>query len=83
MRERNKARLCLQYLVEMKAFDVGSARHLVDEIDPYVREKGNFPRLATIKIDHYFHDRRGNLPTLRRELIASVRGDGRYFLRVG
>ncbi len=83
LRERNKARLCLQYLVEMKAFDVGSARHLVDEIDPYVREKGNFPRLATIKIDHYFHDRRGNLPTLRRELIASVRGDGRYFLRVG
>ena len=82
LRERNKARFCLQYLVENKAFDASSARRLVDEIDPYVREKGNFPRLATIKIDHYFNDRKGNLPMLRREVIASVRGDGRYFLRV-
>ncbi|MCX6915843.1 MAG: hypothetical protein NT167_22820 [Verrucomicrobia bacterium] len=82
LRERIKARLCLQYLVEMKAFDASSARSLVDEIDPYVREKGNFPRSATIKIDDYFNDRAGRLQVLRRELIASVRGDGRYFLKV-
>lgn len=82
LRERSKARLCLQYLVEKKAFDTNSARRLVDEIDPYVREKGDFPRLASIKIDDYFNDRAGKLQILRRELIASVRGDGRYFLKV-
>jgi hypothetical protein len=82
LRERSKARLCIQYLVENTAFDAKAARRLVDEIDPYVREKGDFPRLATIKIDDYFNDRAGKLQVLRRELIASVWGDGRYFLKV-
>ena len=82
LRERSKARLCLQYLVEKKAFDASSARHLVDEIDPYVRERGKFPRAAEIKIGHYFNDRRGKLRRLRRELIASAGRNGCYFLRV-
>jgi hypothetical protein len=82
LRERVKAQLCLQCLVEGKAIDASSALSLVDVIDPYVREKGDFPRLATIKIDDYFNDRAGKLQILRRELIASVRGDGRYFLKV-
>ena len=82
LRERGKARLCLQYLVEKKAFDASSARHLVDEIDPYVRERGKFPRAAEIKIGHYFNDRRGKLRRLRRELIASAGRNGCYFLRV-
>jgi hypothetical protein len=82
LRERSKARFCLQYLVENGAFDASSARHLVDEIDPYVREKGNFPRAAEIKIGHYFNDRTGTLRRLRNELIASTGRDGCYFLRV-
>ena len=82
LRSRDRARLCLEYLVEKKAFDASSARHLVDEIDPYVRERGKFPRAAEIKIGHYFSDRRGNLPRLRRELIASAGRNGCYFLRV-
>jgi hypothetical protein len=83
LRERAKARLCLQYLVEREAFDTRSARHLVDEIDPYVRMEGDFPPAADIKIDHYFNDRSGKLPRLRRELVASAGRNGRYFLRVG
>jgi hypothetical protein len=82
LRSRDKARLCLEYLVRKKAFDSGSARNLVDEIDPYVREKGNFPRAAEIKIDDYFRDRAGKLQVLRRELIASAGRSGCYFLRV-
>jgi hypothetical protein len=82
LRSRDKARLCLQYLVEQKAFDAGSARHLVDEIDLYVREMGNFPRAADIRVDDYFRDRDGKLQVLRRELIASAGRSGCYFLRV-
>jgi hypothetical protein len=72
----------LAYLVENKAFDAKSARHLVDEIDPYVRKEGDFPRLADIKVDDYFNDRSGKLGELRRGLIASGGRNGRYFLRV-
>ena len=82
LRTRTKARLCLQFLVEQEAFDAGSARHLVDEIDPYVRAHGNFPRAADIQIKHYFNDRTGMLSKLRRELVRSAGRDGRYFLKV-
>ena len=82
LRERTKARLCLQYLVEMRAFDSSSARHLLDEIDPYVRKEGDFLPAARIKIDHYFNDRTKKLPRLRRDLIASAGRNGRYFLNV-
>ncbi len=69
LRERKKARLCIQYLVENGAFDASSARHLKDEIDPYVRRQGNFLPAADIKIDHYFNDPKGKLLKLRRDLI--------------
>ena len=82
LRKRTKARLCLQFLVEQEAFDAASARHLVDEIDPYVRTHGNFPRAAEIQIKHYFNDRTGMLSKLRRELVRSAGRDGRYFLKV-
>ena len=82
LRERRMAQLCLRYLVEMKAFDASSARHFVDEIDPYVRAKGDFLPLPGMKIGQYFNDRKGMLPRLRRELIASAGRNGRYFLRV-
>ena len=50
LRGREKARLCLQFLVEQEAFDAKSARHLVDEIDVFVRGRGGFARPAAIKI---------------------------------
>jgi hypothetical protein len=82
LRSRQKARLCLQYLVENQAFDADSARHFTKEIDPYVRTHGNYPRSADPKIDHYFNDSDGKLPALRRALIQkSGRRDGRYFLK--
>ena len=82
LRERRKAQLCLQYLVEKQAFDAGSARSFDKEIDPYVREKGDFPVLADIRLVDYFTDRTGQLRRLRRELIASAGRNGQYFLRV-
>lgn len=82
LRERKQARLCLEYLVDKKAFDVDSARHLVDEIDKYVREKGDFPKSADVKIDHYFTDREKRLPKLRKELIQSAGKNGKYYLKL-
>jgi len=82
LRGRVKARLCIQYLVEQSAFDAKSGRHLVNEIDPFVRERGNFLPAADIKVDHYFTDRKGKLSGLRKELIARSGRDGRYFLKV-
>lgn len=82
LRDRTKAKLCIQFMVESKAFDTGSAVHFLSEIDPYVRQHGNFPPAADIKIDHYFKDSTGQLSELRRRLIHSVRGSGRYFLKV-
>jgi hypothetical protein len=83
LRERKQARLCLQYLVECKAFDASSARHFRNEIDPHVRAKGNYPRSADPKIDHYFNEADGRLANLRKALIQkSGRRDGRYFLKV-
>ena len=82
LRGRTKARLCIQYLFEQEAFDAASARHLVDEIDPYVRKAGDFPRAADIQILFYFNDRRGKLSKLYQDLIRSAGRDGRYFLKV-
>jgi len=82
LQERTKARLCIQFMVESKAFGASSAVHLLDQIDPYVRRQGNFPKAADIKIDHYFKDSKGRLSELRRRLIHSVRRSGRYYLKV-
>jgi hypothetical protein len=82
LRGRTKARLCIQYLVEQNAFDAASARHLINEIDPFVRERGDFLPAADIKIDHYFNDQKGKLTQLRKELIAAAGRNGKYFLKV-
>ena len=47
-----------------------------------MRDMGNFPRAADVKIDDYFSDRAGKLQGLRRGLIVSAGRNGRYFLRV-
>ena len=82
LRKRKRARACLQYLVENRAFDEDSARHLVDEIDLYVREQmGLAPALhSTVKIQDYFKGD-GELSELRKAIVSSA-GDGRYFLKV-
>jgi len=82
LRERARARLCVQYLAEAEAFDAASSRSFADEIDPYVREKGGFGILRDIRLNDYFNDRTGELRRLKRELIASAGRNGRYFLRV-
>ena len=83
LRDRLKARLCIEYLVEKQAFDPSTARHLVDEIDVYVRTQGHFPRAADIKIDHYFTDPSGRMQKLRMEIIAvSGLRDGKYYLKI-
>ena len=81
LRERKKIRLCLKYLVEKKAFTPASARHFLDEINPYVMMAGDYPKPAAPKIDHYFNDRSGRLRTLRKELIHAEGGTGRYYLK--
>lgn len=79
---RKKARLCLQYLFENGAFDAVSAKHLIEEIDPFVRERGGYSRANEIKIQHYFNSEKEMLPELCKQLIAVVPGKGRYFLKV-
>ena len=82
LRDRTKARLCIQYLVENQAFDPSAARHLVNEIDVYVRENGNYLPAADIKIDHYFNDQSGRLPKLRKDLISVSGGrNGKFYLK--
>jgi 7-cyano-7-deazaguanine synthase in queuosine biosynthesis len=81
LRERTKARLCIEYLVQEKAFDAQSARHFLNEIDPYVRKKGDYPPAADIKIDHYFGDQSGRLPKLRKELIRAAGRNGKFYLK--
>ena len=82
LRERARARLCVRYLVEARAFDASSARSFADEIDPYVRAKGGFGVLRDIRMNDYFNDRTGEMRRLKRDLIASAGRNGRYFLRV-
>jgi len=82
LRERKKARLCIDYLVQNQAFEPSAARHFVNEIDVHVRENGNYPPAADIKIDHYFNDQTGRLPNLRKELISvSGERDGKFYLK--
>ena len=81
LRGRNKARLCIQYLIEQQAFAAASARHFVDEIDPYVRKKGDYLPAAEIKIDHYFADLNGRLPRLRKDLVRAAGRNGRFYLK--
>jgi len=82
LRKRTQARLCIEYLVKNVAFDVKSARHFIDEIDPYVRERGGYPPAAEIRIYHYFTDRTGKLQKLRKALIGSAGRNGKYFLKI-
>ena len=80
------ARLCLEYLVAMQAFSERTARHFLEEIEPYVREKGGNcgrGKFSEIKLKQYFNDRQGHLPKLRNELIVPVVGAGKYYLRTG
>jgi len=82
LRTRRQAQLCLEYLVNCAAFDVESAKHLTDEIDPYVRQKGGFRRRDDVRIDHYFNANKRVLPQLRKRLIVSAGRNGRFFLKV-
>jgi hypothetical protein len=86
LRERNKARLCIEYLFEKGAFDKTSARHFEKEIDPYVRKHSKLealPDYAEKRIHHYFNPSTGRIGRLGRELVQSAgRGSGRYFLNV-
>jgi hypothetical protein len=86
LRERLKARLCLQFLVEQGAFAEASARHFEKEIDPYVREHSKRDpqrENADIKIHHYFNPSSGRLAKLGRELIhLAGHGTGCYYLNV-
>jgi hypothetical protein len=83
LRGRDKARICLQYLVQKKAFQVRSARHFLNEIDPHVRKQGDFIRLSEIKIKDYFREPSGQLAKLRQALIRSAGKNGKYYLNVG
>ena len=83
LRNWDKARACLQMLVEWRAFSKDSALHLVDEIDPYVREQSGLPPAphSVVKIQDYFKDG-GPLRDLCKEIVKPVAGEGRYFLKV-
>ncbi len=81
LRNWKKARSCLKFLIERKAFDSASAVHLDDDIDPYVRsENGLLPAPnSDVKIHHYFNDK-GRLRELCRQIVQSA-GARRYFLK--
>jgi len=83
MKPHGKARLCLQCLAENEAYNAESALHLVNEIDPYVRENGGFIKLATIKIADYFKDDTGQLKKLRQAMVQAAGKNGRYYLKKG
>jgi len=82
LRGRAKARFCLQYLVAKKAFDPDSARHLENEIDPFVRKKCGLPPPSEIRIQHYFNDGSGKLSRLRSDLVKAAGRNGRFYLQV-
>lgn len=79
---RLKAKLCIQYLIEKEAYGRSSARHLRNEIDPFVIEKGGFNPSADIRLCHYFNDKTGQLQQLRKDLIKSAGRNGCYYLKV-
>ena len=86
LRERLKARLCLQFLIEQEAFAEASARRFETEINPYVRTHSmREPQRenAEIKIHHYFNPSTGRLAKLGRGLIQLAgHGTGCYYLKV-
>ncbi len=82
LRGRAKARFCIQYLVAKQAFDPASARHLENEIDPFVRKKCELPPSSEIRIQHYFNDRSGKLSRLRGDLVKAAGRNGRFYLQV-
>ena len=86
LQDRNKARLCIQYLVEKEAFSQAAAIHFEKEINPYVRARSKLEAqtsAAEIKIHHYFNPSNGRLAPLGRGLIVSAgHGTGRYYLNV-
>lgn len=87
LRGRNTARLCIQYLVERKAFAKSSARHLENEIDPFVRKHAKLPALpasadGNLRIQHYFNDPEKKYNDLRKELVKAAGRNGCFYLQV-
>ena len=83
LRGHRKAQLCLEFLARNHAVDEVSARHFLDEIDPYVRANGEFIQLKNVRIKDYFNDPTGHLQALRQALVQVVEGTGKYYLRTG
>lgn len=78
---RPPARRCIEFLVTCKATSIQLAQHIKD-IDLFVKPGGRYKDSRPIKIQHYFNDNKGKLPKLCEQLIASVPGEKRYFLKV-
>lgn len=82
---RAKARACLRFLVEQRAFEADSARDLITEIDPYVRAQCRLPELpgyGELKIHHYFNPSKSDVARLGRELIRPAGRNGRYYIAI-
>jgi hypothetical protein len=86
LRTRAKARSCLQFLLDKKAFSPDTALSLESEIDPYVRKhSGDLPKTADIRIHHYFtdtKDKRRRLQRLKNEIIRAAGRNGRFYLKL-
>jgi hypothetical protein len=83
LRAHKKARLCLEYLAIQHAVNEASARHFLEEIDPYVREVGGLGargKFSEVKIQDYFREPTGQLVKLCQALIQAVDGTGKYYL---
>lgn len=83
LRKWKRARACLQDLVDNEAFDENSARHLAEQIDPYVRKQCGLEPLpfSSLKIQDYFKNA-GPVQDLCREIIRPGSIKGTYFLKV-
>lgn len=84
LQTRPKARYCLEYLVKHKAFTEQTARHLDNEIDPYVRKMSGRAGLTTtsqVYIHHYFSSKNGEFRKLQR-LVKPEGRTGRFYLKV-
>ena len=82
LRGHEKARLCIKFLVDKKAFSRSSARLFLDEIIPYLRDEGNFPPPDKAEMKDFFKESSGELTKLRRLLVKSAGRNGKYFLSV-
>jgi hypothetical protein len=82
LKAHGKARLFVEYMVVNRAFDVSSAKHLTDEIAPYVWKKGNYPPSAEIRVQDFFKDRDAELARLRQKLVVSAGDKGKYYLKI-